>query len=211
MRVEKNNESCKLTLSEAEALRSCQANVRLLANEDRMWHAIAGHGPDLQRVPKLEFICLSMITSRREKGILQADLMRSTGQDKRSVPRRTENLCKHGYIEKKPVLFNGGRTSWLYAQQFAPKPASLNNSASEAKKALHVGPEHSEGAVIDYRAVFDGIFDILRDAKSKLITNYDLIEKLVCCPCKFRLPELTFAYPENVAYSVEIASSTEYS
>lgn len=182
MRVEKNNESCKLALPEAEALSSSEANVRLLANEDRMWHAVAGHGPDLQRIPRFEFICLSVITSRREKGILQADLMKSTGQDKRSVPGRTQNLCKHGYIEKKPVLFNGGRTSWLYAKKYAPKPASLNTTASEAKKALHPGPEHPEGAVIDYRAVFDGIFDILRDAKSRLITNGDLIEKLVCCP-----------------------------
>ena len=211
VRVEKNNESCKLTLLEAEVLRSSQANVRLLANEDRMWQAVAGHGPDLQRIPKMEFICLSMITSRREKGILQADLTKSTGQDKRSVPRRTQNLCKHGYIEKKPVLFNGGRTSWLYAKQFAPKTASLNNTASEAKKADHVGPEHSKGVVVDYRAVFNGIFDILRDAKSRLITNNDLIEKLVCCPRKSRLQKLIFAYPENLANSVEIASSTEYS
>ena len=211
VRVEKNNESCKLTLPEAEELRSSQANVRLLANEDRMWHAVAGHGLDLQRIPRLEFICLSMITSRREKGILQADLTRGTGQDKRSVPRRTQNLCKHGYIEKKPVLFNGGRTSWLYAKQFAPETASLNSTASEAKKVLRVGPEHSKGAVVDYRAVFDGIFDILRNANSKLITNNDLIEKLVCCPRKSRFQELTFAYPENVAHGVEIASSTEFS
>ena len=211
VRVEKSTESCRLTLSEAEVLRSSQANVRLLANEDRMWHAVAGHGPDLQRIPRFEFICLSMITSRREKGILQADLTRGTGQDKRSVPRRTQNLCKNGYIEKKPVLFNGGRTSWLYAKQFAPKTASLNNTVSEATEAVHVGPEHSKGAVVDYRAVFNGIFDILRDAKSKLITNNDLIEKLVCCPRRSRFQELIFANPENVAHSVEIAPSTEHS
>lgn len=202
VRVEKNNESCKLTLPDAEALRSSEANVRLLASEDRMWHAVAGHGPDLQRIPKFEFVCLSMITSRREQGILQADLTRSTGQDKRSVPRRTQNLHKHGYIEKKPVLFNGGRTSWLYAKQFAPKTTNLIHPASEAKNALHGGPVHSEGTVIDYRAVFNGIFDILRDARSKMITYNDLIEKLVCCQRKSCLQGLTSTYPENVADDV---------
>lgn len=160
-----------------------QSDVRLFTTEERMWHALAGHGPDLQRITKPEFNCLSVITSRRKKGILQADLTKATGQDKRSIPKRTQNLYENGYIEKKPVLFKGTRTSWLYAKNFAPKTTGFNVSASESKKALSDAPEHEKGTVVDYRVMFNGIFSILRDAKSKLITNIDLIEKLVCCPC----------------------------
>ena len=158
-------------------------DVRLFISEERMWHALAGHGPDLQRITKPEFQCLSVITSCREKGILQADLTKATGQDKRSLPKRTQNLYENGYIEKKPVLFKGTRTSWLYAKQFAPKTTSLRVSASETKEALSDAPEHDKGAVVDYRVLFNAIFSILRDAKSKIITNFDLIEKLVCFPC----------------------------
>ena len=160
-----------------------QSDFRLFASEERMWYAVAGHGPDLQRIPKMEFICLSIITSRRDKGIVQGDLTKITGQDKRSIPKRTQNLHEHGYIEKKPVLFGGARTSWLYAKRYAPASASLNISPSEAKKGLLVAPEHAKGPVVDYRAIFNGIFGILRDAKSKLITNADLIEKMVSPIC----------------------------
>lgn len=160
-----------------------QPDVRLFISEERMWHALAGHGPDRQRITNPEFKCLSVITSCREKGILQADLTKATGQDKRSIPKRTQNLYEHGYIEKKPVLFKGTRTSWLYAKKFAPKATSLNISASETKIALSDAPEHDKGAVVDYRLLFNAIFSILRDAKSNLITNFDLVQKLVCCPC----------------------------
>ena len=130
-----------------------QPKVRLYTSEERMWNAVAGHGPDLQRIPKMEFQCLSIITSRQSKGILQADVTRITGQDKRSIPKRTQNLHDHGYIEKKPILFNGMKTSWLYAKRFAPKPASLNTRicATQTEESTYTAPEHSEGDVVESR------------------------------------------------------------
>lgn len=129
----------------------------------------------------MEFQCLSIIMSRQSKGILQADLTRITGQDKRSIPKRTQNLHDHGYIEKKPILFNGTKTSWLYGRKFAPKPASLNahTSATQTEESTYTAPEHSKGDVVEYRVVFDSIFEILREAKSKMIAVADLATTLV--------------------------------
>lgn len=152
-----------------------------------MWNAVAGHGVDLQRVPKMEFQCLSIIMSRRGKGILQGDLTRITGQDKRSVPKRTQNLHDHGYIEKKPVLFNGTKTSWLYAKKFAPEPTNPNKytSASPSREKSYVAPKHSEGDVVDIRDIFNTLFEILKEAPSNMISITDLGKKMVwplSCP-----------------------------
>lgn len=68
-----------------------------------MWHAVAGHDPDFGRVKSLDFICLSIIAACGPKGILQHDLTRISGQDKRSLPARTDRLRDGGYIEKTRV------------------------------------------------------------------------------------------------------------
>lgn len=74
--------------------------IRLYGSENRMWHAVAGHGPDFVKVKSLDFILLSIIAACGPKGILQHDLTRISGQDKRSLPARTDRLRDNGYIEK---------------------------------------------------------------------------------------------------------------
>lgn len=77
--------------------------IRLYASENRMWHALAGHGPDLSKIKSLDFVCLSIIAACGPKGVLQHDLTRISGQDKRSLPARTDRLRDGGYVEKTPV------------------------------------------------------------------------------------------------------------
>ena len=77
--------------------------IRLYASNDRMWHALTGHAPDSNKIKSLDFICLSIIAACGPKGILQPDLVRISGQDKRSLPSRTDRLHNGGYIEKKGV------------------------------------------------------------------------------------------------------------
>ncbi|KAF2736043.1 hypothetical protein EJ04DRAFT_598759 [Polyplosphaeria fusca] len=76
---------------------------RIYASQDRMWHAIAGHSMDIKRLTLMEFELLTIIESRGSEGIEQPDLVKLTGQDKRSVPKRTDELAKKGYIEKHPI------------------------------------------------------------------------------------------------------------
>lgn len=78
-------------------------SIRLYASANRMWHALTGHGPDLNRVRALDFACLSLIASSGPQGIYQNNLVKKSGQDKRSLPTRTERLYEDGYIEKERV------------------------------------------------------------------------------------------------------------
>ncbi|KAI1354850.1 hypothetical protein F5Y01DRAFT_271512 [Xylaria sp. FL0043] len=92
---------------------------RLHVSEERQWRTIAGHGPDLKRVPLFEWRALVDIASVKERGILQGDLVRLTGQDKRSLPTRTDALARKGYIIKQPVVLRGGKSSKLWLAQFS--------------------------------------------------------------------------------------------
>ncbi|KAI1391398.1 uncharacterized protein F4822DRAFT_396600 [Hypoxylon trugodes] len=91
----------------------------LYVSEERQWKALAGHGPDLKRIPLFEWRALVDIASVREEGILQGDLVRLSGQDKRSLPTRTDALAKKGYVIKQPVILRGCRSSKLWLAQFA--------------------------------------------------------------------------------------------
>lgn len=87
--------------------------IRLYASENRMWHALAGHGPNFSKIKSLDFVCLSIIAACGPKGILQHDLVRISGQDKRSLPARTDRLHDGGYIEKKRVSVQIGNPKRL--------------------------------------------------------------------------------------------------
>ena len=77
--------------------------LRLYTSEDRMWRALAGHGPDSTKIKALDFACLAIIGTCGPKGIHQHELVKMSGQDKRSLPSRTDRLHVTGYIEKKRV------------------------------------------------------------------------------------------------------------
>ena len=92
---------------------------KIYASEEQIWLAAAGHAQDYEKVPRLDFICLTVIASSREEGILQPDLVKITGQDKRSVPSRTQRLADRGYIQKLPIFTDSKRTSLLLLSKFA--------------------------------------------------------------------------------------------
>ncbi|WYZ39010.1 hypothetical protein EsH8_III_000924 [Colletotrichum jinshuiense] len=93
---------------------------RIYVSEDRMWESIAGHAPDYRRVPRLEWMALVGIASTKQQGILQGDLGRLVGQDKRSLPKRTDALAEKGYISKRTTLVRGTKTSKMWLTRFAP-------------------------------------------------------------------------------------------
>ena len=84
-----------------------KTRLRLYTTENRMWYTITGHAPDPSKVKGLDFACLSIIASHGPEGILQPDLIKISGQDKRSLPHRTDRLHDDGYIEKKRARLGG--------------------------------------------------------------------------------------------------------
>lgn len=104
---------------------------RLYASQNRTWQALTGHGIDLKKVPNMEFVLLSIIASRGAEGIAQPELTQLSGQDKRSVPNRTNELARKGYITKEPVQANKIRTSLCVHSKFAPQRSFLTSAAVE--------------------------------------------------------------------------------
>ncbi|KAI1214534.1 uncharacterized protein F4807DRAFT_1047 [Annulohypoxylon truncatum] len=96
-----------------------KSRPRLHVSEERQWKTLAGHGPDSKRIPLFEWKALVDIASTRENGILQGDLVRLSGQDKRSLPTRTDSLAKKGYIIKQPIILRGCRSSKLWLAKFS--------------------------------------------------------------------------------------------
>lgn len=101
---------------------------RLYTSQNRIWQALTGHEIDLKRVPSMEFILLSIIAAHGETGITQPDLFRLSNQDKRSVPKRTDELARKGYIFKNPVQAGKIRTSMCVHSKFVSKSHYLTSA-----------------------------------------------------------------------------------
>ena len=162
--------------------------LRIFTSRERMWYAAAGHAPDLEKMPDMEFICLSIIAAHRDKGIVQPDLVCITGQDKRSVPARTQSLHDKGYIVKSPVRIGLLNTSLLVLKRFASVTAKKQDEHQhdEDDDEVNVAQSRNESSFQDLhtrtnvRAIEPQIremFIILRDVK--IITWDDLKRKLV--------------------------------
>lgn len=107
------------------------AAPRLFASQSRIWQALTGHGIDLKKVPTMEFVLLSLIASHGAAGVTQPDLTGLSGQDKRSVPHRTDELCRKGYIEKRPVQSGKLRTSLCVHKKFVSDDHFLTSGKVE--------------------------------------------------------------------------------
>ena len=153
---------------------------RIRVSEKRIWYALTGHGVDWVRCPRSEFNALTVIASQRGRGILQTDLTVLTGQDKRSIPRRTDALKSKGYIEKKPAFVSAKsqRTSLLILRRFVRPKASpaVTTNAEFGSGATPAGVEAWTGETIDVNALLTAFFGHLK--QSNLITRNDLKEKL---------------------------------
>ncbi|CAI7632540.1 unnamed protein product [Penicillium glandicola] len=181
--IGQHNEWNHLTLSEAEQLDSrTESNdpdnnnpevnetvdqnpdlppLRIFVSEERAWLAITGHPPDESKVLPLEFVLLSVIASRKSKGIVQPELVKLSGQDKRSVPKRTDALQRKGYIDKRPVQTKTARTSLCTLQRF------YRHTTSDQTKE-----ETQSKTMIDFDSFNTSLFDILRE--HQLIARNDL-------------------------------------
>lgn len=182
---------------------------RLYVTESKMWECITGHGIDYQKLPKFEWLALLGIASVMEKGILQGDLTRLVGQDKRSLPKRTDVLARKGYIEKKPILTRGCKTSKLWLKCFSPsaptqnKPAEtssevVNDAFPRAALVTDLEPvpwrDHWTGNTIDYAMLGRTIMAVIKefgvirygDLRAKLgVAGVHWQMKVVTRTCRF--------------------------
>ncbi|KAL1965751.1 hypothetical protein VTN77DRAFT_5251 [Rasamsonia byssochlamydoides] len=184
--VGKNKEGNGLTLAEALSAQQAEsanapagetkpplsqtASPRVFVSEERTWLAITGHEPDESRVLPMEFALLSIIASRKSQGIVQTELVKVSGQDKRSVPKRTDALQQKGYIEKRAVQVKASRTSLCTLRKFVPETPTFSTTETPADRGPR--PKHEAGDIIDFKVFIDKLFEILKEYK--IIARNDL-------------------------------------
>ena len=140
-------------------------------SESRMYLAICGHEKDLSKVFESEFALLSVIASRRHEGIIQGDLTKVTGQDKRSVPRRTDVLQQKGYIVKRAIHAPGSKTSQLILTKFA-QTLKKQNATGDVASPQHLLQTKETSRVVDIKKLTVKLFDLLH--KRSLMTRMDI-------------------------------------
>lgn len=160
--------------------------VRVYVNEERMWHALTGHGVDHSRIPPLDFVCLSIIAAAGPQGIIQPELVKISDQDNRSLPKRTQALFEKGYITKTPIVLGSIRTSICTLRRFitVPNAQKLETDDTREEPGLDLDSPgvfrqcFSNGGANLY-LLLRHIFDLLN--RFKIITLEDLRRKLVSC------------------------------
>ncbi|KAI9827342.1 MAG: hypothetical protein M1819_006984 [Sarea resinae] len=224
VRIGKQNEGKKLTLSQAEALEEQHKTVdltisatdvdpelaqktstpieglspelarfepRVYVGQERMWYAITGHNIDWNKIPRMEFLVLSVIAAHREQGVVHTDLIALTGQDKRSIPKRTDALARKGYIVKTPIITRAQRTSLCVLRKFSHKSALPSNVKLEGS-SIDEETSHLTAVVgdlrgteyLDVKNLVFGIFGQLR-GNDGLITYTDLRRNLAIYDSKW--------------------------
>lgn len=136
---------------------------RIYVNDERTSIAICGHPPDVSRVHPSEWELMLHIAAAGSKGIVQGDLVRASGQDKRSVPKRTDSLHEKGYIEKRSIYLRGNKSSQLYLRRFAAQDQPGEHQQDAASTVA---------GQLTIRRVIRQMFDLLRN--NPLIPQEDL-------------------------------------
>lgn len=145
--------------STSPTLNSSLAGKRIFASEDRVWQTIAGHGIDHKRIPQREFHILSVVAAHGSAGILQPHVRKLTGQDKRSVPKRTDMLAEKGYIVKENVIGAGAKTSNLKLKRYANTQPVLS---AKVPTAL-AGTSKAPSTIVYYEVWFDTTMRLLKE------------------------------------------------
>lgn len=154
---------------------SKHATQRIFTTEDRAWQVIAGHGVDYSRVPKLSFDCLSVIAAHGPRGVFQPALVKITGQDKRSVPKRTDTLAENGYIVKLQAFDGRNKTSLLKLRRFA-EPEKASKAITKLDQA-RFNVEDDLAYTGEYMAIDEAFNQVIRLLK----TNNNIVAIVDLC------------------------------
>lgn len=159
------------SVEEETGVPAIEYQPRIHVAQRRLWLVLTGHDVDKTKLPFSEWQLLLAIAAAGKKGILQAEARNTTGQDKRSVPRRTDFLAQKGYIEKKQVLAFNQKTSLLTHKIFLEaksvqrdiiNPSELPASTLTQDLKPVPGHEHWSGLFVDIEMVARTAVAIMR-------------------------------------------------
>lgn len=158
---------------------------------------MAGHEPDETKVLPLEFALLSIIASHKSNGIFQTDLVRLSGQDKRSVPKRTDMLQQKGYIEKRAIQIKSVRTSLCVLRRFSTDLSGAVTAGDQGER------------LIDFKDFSDKLFAILREYR--IIARTDLKNALgFADPWRWRVLSRALRKFERIGVLKRVRATSQY-
>ncbi|EAT76632.2 hypothetical protein SNOG_16053 [Parastagonospora nodorum SN15] len=168
--------SCYFDAAVFDEPTSSTSAPRLFASQNRIWQALTGHSMDLKKVPTMEFALLSLIAAHGPDGITQPDLVHFSGQDKRSVPHRTDELARKGYIVKNPVQAGKARTSLCVHTKFVSQNHFTTSGAVE--DAFRPGTFVASSFVpLLYNSFKDAGVVLTRDLRKRMVKIVNLLFK----------------------------------
>lgn len=160
---------------------------RITASQRLIYHAVCGHDPDDTKVTDIEFALLRAICAARHDGIMQGELRQITGQDARSVPRRTDTLQQKGYIVKRAVYQHGHKTSLLFLRRFSctqdgadagNSSLSLKDLAQRIFAVLKASPLISQDELASQLSILDLARRQVLDQVVQLLEQRELLRKV---------------------------------
>jgi hypothetical protein len=131
------------------------------------------------------FKCLEVIGRHRENGIIQPDVTKITGQDKKSVAGRTTTLKNLGYVEKVSVLAKNMHTSKLTLTKFAirrDEKRAIEKESNKTKGRKGKGDEKAAewtGDTVNFEELIRSVLKELKDAKNGVLMHNDLKKRMV--------------------------------
>lgn len=154
-------DASKKGINEAKPCLDPHLQIRVFVSKERTWLAVTGHEPDETKVLPTEFALLSIIASRKSNGILQTELVKLSGQDKRSVPKRTDMLQRKGYIDKRVIYVKPSRTSLCILRKFSQEKPIYQATQTAADQ--ETAKSHTNQYFIDVQIFVRKFFEILRE------------------------------------------------
>lgn len=154
-------------------------DLRIAATEARVWMTVAGHEPSYVRIPRLKFDILKILLKHGPAGLLQPELVQISGQDKRSLPRRTTELAQLGYLIKRPANKHGLKTSRLLHKRYSPEAAPITHQSTSDQDPKSF--KDIDWAVVDREFLIDQVLKLLKSRR--IIQRDDLKAEMVGYRC----------------------------
>ncbi|KAK3680053.1 hypothetical protein LTR78_000430 [Recurvomyces mirabilis] len=144
---------------------------RIFATEKRMWLELTGHAVDKQRVPLFEFESLSVVGAFGAAGVQQGRVRDITGQQKQSLPARTDSLARKGLLLKTPICVFHTESSLLRLTRLVN--ATENDSFSDAKRPVTCF-DNRDRLVADVAALVEQAVPLLKQQPGHIMALRDL-------------------------------------
>ncbi|KAK5119109.1 hypothetical protein LTR62_000320 [Meristemomyces frigidus] len=144
---------------------------RIFATQQRMWFELTGHNVDHTRVPPFEWEILCVVGAYGAAGIQQGHVRDITGQQKQSLPARTDSLARKGLILKTASYVFHTESSLLRLKRLVSEDPKDDSSDAKRRATAFDGRGR---LVADLAAFVEQSLALLRQQPGHIMALRDL-------------------------------------